>query len=120
LSSSFRWSTESEAQRDEEMKAAQQQQSSQVVEQLKAILPQIQQQILGEVGMQLKPVLEQAAQLDATQEQKIQGLEQATLQIAEQTKRIEAVLMQALQPQVSQMPPQMPMMAPGAPPMGMM
>jgi hypothetical protein len=104
-----------EAQRDEEMKAAQQQQSSQVVEQLKAILPQIQQQILGEVGMQLKPVLEQAAQLDATQEQKIQGLEQATLQIAEQTKRIEAV-----QPQVSQMPPQMPMMAPGAPPMGMM
>lgn len=66
---------------EEQQEAAKQQQEGEMVQQLQALIPEIQKQIMGEVGLQLKPVFEQAAQLDAAQEQKIQSLEAATAQI---------------------------------------
>lgn len=57
--------------------------SNGVAEQLKQLIPQLQQQTLQAVGEQLKPVFDKAAQVDQQQQQQIQALEEATAKIAQ-------------------------------------
>lgn len=87
-----------EQQRQDQKEAQGQQQAAAVAQQLQ----QIQQNIISEIGMQLKPVFEQAAQLDGQQQKQIEQLEAATAQIAQ-------VLQAAMQPAVPAAPAPMPM-----------
>lgn len=83
--------------RDDAKKMAEKQQAENTAGELQKILPQIQQQIIGEVGNQLKPVFEQAAEVDKQQQQQIEQLGQATQQIGQVTAETKQALEQIAQ-----------------------
>lgn len=64
-----------EKQAEDAKEMAQSQSSGAIMEQLKAIVGQIKQDTLAEVGAQLEPVMKQAAQLDAHQQEEIHNLQ---------------------------------------------
>lgn len=108
--------------RDDAKKMAEKQQEAERASgELQKILPQLAQQIqqetIGAVGQQLKPVFEQAAEVDKQQQQQIEQLGQATQQVTQVTAETRQALEKIAQLiGIAQQPPPQEMLQPQLPP----
>jgi hypothetical protein len=109
----FEEAKEAKEKESEDAKEIAQAQSIQAVtQQLQQLIPEIQKQTLAEVGAQLAPVMQQAAQLDAQQQQEIQSLQDVSGKLIQLLQGYGMLPQQPPQPATPPMQGGMPMQQP--------